>query len=178
MIFRSKIIVVSLRPCKHIYHILWAVYMWSSWPELVNFTLSHIYHSSLLWRDRLLSMHEIIQYILRKVHVCLASRPPLFLFFNLGSYNTQKKKNGVFHKPRNKKTRPENEARYMLSKVQWDIKPGYWVVMRATIFCTYWIVYICSQRAERCPVSSVLSWLVQWHSPTLHIHVSQNVGKN
>ena len=67
----------------------------------------------------------------------------------------------------------KNEARYMLSKVQWGIKPGYWVVMRATIFCTYWIVYICSQRAERCPVSSVLSWLVQWHSPTLHIHVSQ-----
>ena len=48
-------------------------------------------------------------------------------------YNTQKKKSGVFHKPRNKKTRPGNEARYM----QWDIKPGYWVVMRATMFCTY-----------------------------------------
>ena len=45
--------------------------------------------------------------------------------------------------------------------------------MKATTFCTCWIVCIYSQRAKRCPVSSVLSWLVQWHSPTLHIHVSQ-----
>ena len=45
--------------------------------------------------------------------------------------------------------------------------------MKATVSCTCWIVCIYSQRAKRCPVSGVLSWLVQWHFPILHIHVSQ-----
>ena len=145
---------------------------WLTLPWAISITL-HCYEET----DYCLCMKSYSIYLGRYMFASLPGLP-CFCSSIWVQYNTQKKKNGVFHKPRNKKTRPGNEARYMLSKVQWDIKPGYWVVMRATIFCTYWIVYICSQRAERCPVSSVLSWLVQWHSPTLHIHVSQNVGKN